>query len=289
MNQVNLFGCGSWGSKIKATLELMKIKVNVIDPIYSTSIVDSNPAYPAIIATPTNTHFDLSVELIQRGYDILIEKPIATSASQIQALIDTNTNSIIMPGHLYMYHPLLNTFKNIITELGKPKLIHFVRTNFGKYQTDIDVLHNIAFHDFSILHHLYKDIDITHVSGFDLSNQIDRCLVVGTGNNIPFQLEASWLGARRERTITFYGDQGHAIWDSDANTIEVSNFSLIPFKKETRTIKGPNIDSLQVELIHFLDCVKHRLQPSTKLIDALEIETLINQAIEISHITNPNH
>lgn len=278
---VNLFGCGYWGSKIKAALIEMGVDVNVIDPTHNKNI--PNRKWPAIIATPTNTHYDLALKLIKEGYDVLIEKPVATSHMQIMELKHAKqSKQVVMAGHLYMYNPMFAQFKSVIKELGKPKFIHCVRTNFGRYQTDTDVLHNISFHDFSIIQNLFRTINITQSIGFKLSNDtnIDRALVIGNADGVAFQIEGSWLDAKRKRTVTFYGDLGQATWDSDTDSIEVTKFTIVPFEKTTYNVlpKDKN-DTLKEELSHFIECVEHRLIPNTTLFDAMQIELLINNAI----------
>lgn len=283
IKNVNLFGGGYWGSKINTTLIDMGIKVNVIDPQLGTTVDNANPQHPAIIATPTPTHYGLALALIQRGFDILIEKPVATSFYQIMGLHQAvRPNQIVMPGHLYMFNPMLDSFKESIMECGNPKFIQFVRTNFGRYQTNTDVLHNIAFHDFSILHHLYDNIEITHSQGFDLSNNKvpDKAIVIGKADGIPFQIEASWLDAQRQRSVSFHGDSGQVVWDSDSNYIEVSNFTVNPLTRTSKILYQTTRETpLQNELIHFLQCVEDRVQPVTTLADALKIEQSINNAI----------
>lgn len=282
IKNINLIGKGYWGTKIFDTLTTMGLDVNVVDPKLGKGY--TNPAWPAIIATPTNTHFDIALDLINRGYNVLIEKPVATSVEQIMKLKQAKQpNQIVMPGHLYLYNPTFEKFKRAIKELGKPKFIHFSRTNFGRYQTDVDVLHNIAFHDFSLLHNLFDVINVTGSVGYQLSDvpNVDRALVTGTADGAKFQIDASWLDDKRTRTVTFYGEFGQAIWDSDSSTIRVTKHTIVPFKQtDIQTLSGYS-NALEKELCHFLDCVEERIQPNTTLFDAVQIELLINKAITI--------
>lgn len=289
IKNINLIGNGYWGSNINRTLIEMGIDVNVIDPAFGNNRL--NVKHPIVIATPTNTHYDIALELINQGCNVLIEKPVATTADQIMKLkYIKKPTQVVMAGHLYLYNPMFEQFKNIIKELGKPKLIHFVRNNFGRYQTDVDVLHNIAFHDFSMLHNMFQTINVTASEGFKLSNEtnIDRAIVIGTADTAKFQIEASWLDAKRERTVTFYGEHGQATWDSDADTIKVTRFTIVPFEKTTKLAASGSSNPLREELCHFLDCIEEKCQPNTTLSDAVQIELLINRAITMRNQTYRN-
>lgn len=281
---VNLIGCGYWGEKIKRSLDSMQISINIIDSKFNTSFDNLVKEWPAIVATPTETHYTVSEFLIKNNYDVLIEKPVATNEYEIQSLKNLqNQKQIIMAGHLFLYNPMLYKLKDILDDLGELKFIQCTRLNFGRYQSNIDVLHNIAFHDFTILQYLFENIVINKSIGFDLSNNktADRHLVVGTANGIPFQIDASWLSVSRQRTITLCGTKGQAVWDSDKNTIEVTYFTLVPELEKISTLIIHNVDAspLELELEHFLNCVSEKIQPNSTLDHALKIEKLINYAL----------
>lgn len=285
IKNVNLFGYGHWGHRIQETLHSMDVNVNIIDPSFVSlrgrRSAIPNPRYPAIIATPTPTHFNLATKLINEGYDVLIEKPVATNAAEIKSLQSFITNQIVMAGHLFIYNPAIEHITELLVTIGQLKFIHFERTNFGRYQTNVDVLHNIAFHDFSILHHFFKDVTVTYSNGVDLSNNAvaDRYLVIGSADNIPFQIDASWLSISRKRTVTFVGTTGQIVWDSDTNTINVGHYSLPPTSLKSYQATIDSKSALELELQHFLDCVSNRTIPRTTLDDALIIEQTINSAL----------
>lgn len=287
IDSVNLFGHGYWGSKIHDTLVKMGYKVNIIDPKYNTSFNNADPKYPAIVATQTKYHFELSKKLIEHRYDIFIEKPVADNYTDISKLIELQkSNQIIMAGHLYLYNPLLNELEKIIPSLGSLKLIEFNRLNFGRYQTETNILHNIAFHDLTILNYLFDNINVTNLFEFKLSNNkiSDRAVMLGTTATIPFKIDVSWLSHSRQRTVTIFGSKGQTIWDSDKNSIETIYFdtsnNLEVTSSNTITFKDKSI--LEIELEHFFDCVNNKTQPKTRLQDALVIEKIIQQALSLS-------
>jgi predicted dehydrogenase len=70
----------------------------------------------AFICTPDPTHYDLCVALSAAGYDILLEKPIATTLPDCLALIDvqrTHGNHIFV-AHVLRYSPFFRTLRSLL-------------------------------------------------------------------------------------------------------------------------------------------------------------------------------
>ena len=81
-----IIGVGYWGSKIAETARLLNnvtVKTfDVNDPWHNESI-DA-----AVIATPAETHNDITRILLDKHIPVLVEKPIADSFAQVQELIE---------------------------------------------------------------------------------------------------------------------------------------------------------------------------------------------------------
>ena len=57
-----------------------------------------------VIATPVKSHFDLSMQSLQSGKHVLVEKPMATNVKQVKqiAQIAREKNLIAMVGHTFL-------------------------------------------------------------------------------------------------------------------------------------------------------------------------------------------
>jgi hypothetical protein len=126
------------------------------------------------ICTPDVTHYAHARAISEKGYDILLEKPIATNLPDCLALVDvqhTYRNRIFV-AHVLRYSPFFRAVKQIIEsgELGRIRHIelqenighwHFahsyVRGNWNREATSGPILLTKSSHDLDILHWLVDD------------------------------------------------------------------------------------------------------------------------------------
>ena len=75
-----------------------------------------------VIATPVGTHYRLAKEALLAGKHVLVEKPLAASASQGEELvaIASQNDLRLMVGHIALYNPAVEMVRRIIksSELG---------------------------------------------------------------------------------------------------------------------------------------------------------------------------
>jgi hypothetical protein len=123
------------------------------------------------ICTPDPTHYSLCEAVSRRGYDILLEKPIATDLPDCLALLDveaTHGNRIFV-AHVLRYSPFFRTIKRIVDggTLGQIRNVrlsehvahwHFahsyVRGNWRRRDLSAPVILTKSSHDLDILYWL---------------------------------------------------------------------------------------------------------------------------------------
>ena len=89
-----------------------------------TDLLSSNPLpEAAIVCTPNNTHIPLSLQLINAGIPVLVEKPISTSIEDGKRLVDAAKEKDVplLVGHHRRFNPYLLSAKKSLDEkkLGK--------------------------------------------------------------------------------------------------------------------------------------------------------------------------
>jgi predicted dehydrogenase len=81
-----------------------------------------------IISTPNTEHLKNSIDAINSGCNVLIEKPISTHSTDVKKLIKHKTlnNVEILVGHHRRHNPIIKKAKEIIDngELGELKTVH---------------------------------------------------------------------------------------------------------------------------------------------------------------------
>ncbi len=118
------------------------------------------------IATPPSTHHQLARRALLAGKHVLVEKPLASSVTQAEELIEIarRVDRVLMPGHTFVYSPPVNKVRELIQsgELGDVYFITSSRMNLGLYQAD-GVISDLAPHDLSILLY-WLDRPVTHIA-----------------------------------------------------------------------------------------------------------------------------
>ena len=111
--KVWLVGAGYWGSKVKAELDTIPgvSEVEVLDIKEGKTIDDIDTLDPVILATPLWQHAEQTIELLSRGHDVYVEKPMGENAQDIERIVKVVGDRVLMVGHIFLYNPLLITLK----------------------------------------------------------------------------------------------------------------------------------------------------------------------------------
>ena len=115
----------------------------------------ADPSIDAVcIATPVGTHRRLAEEAFAAGKHVFVEKPIAGSIEDSEAIIRASERArkTLMVGHTFVYNPaVVNVRERIVRgDLGKIYYVDSQRVNLGLHQFDINVLWDLGPHDVSI-------------------------------------------------------------------------------------------------------------------------------------------
>jgi predicted dehydrogenase len=175
------------------------------------------------IATPPATHYPLARQALEAGKHVLVEKPLATSVADAEALVELagRHGLVLMPGHTFLYSPAVNKVRDLIEsgELGEIYFITSSRMNLGIYQAD-GVVSDLAPHDLSILLY-WLDRPVTTLSA-------NACTVFQSGvpeaafltlrfeDGPTANVQVSWLAPRKVRQMIVVGSKQMVIYDDTA-------------------------------------------------------------------------
>lgn len=103
----------------------------------------------AVVATPTQSHHDVAVDLLRRGVHVLVEKPIAATLEQADAMIEMARRAqvVLAVGHVERFNPVV-AYAGAHTG---PRFLEAVRS--GPYtfrSTDVGVVHDLMIHDIDL-------------------------------------------------------------------------------------------------------------------------------------------
>ena len=283
-----LVGAGYWGSKLLDNLKKFDVSAQVIDIRNGQTIADITDQSPVMLATPLWQHHEQTCELLRKGHDVYVEKPMAETLSQINEIdICIGADQLLMVGHLFVHHPQMAFIQQLMADgaIGQLTHINSRRLNWGIYQTKTDPLLSLATHDISIVQTLagtVTDINQAHSWNFSNNVQSDRVWFSGGCDQVTFDIDVSWYWPVRTRQTIIIGTQGQIIWDQDANTVTVSknlienNRALADTRPEVFSYNY-EVSPLEAELKHWVDCIKTRTQPKTNIESASAVAKVIDQ------------
>ena len=81
-----------------------------------------------VLATPTLLHVEQGLECVERGCPVLVEKPLATSASEAETLVETAERAgvPVLVGHHRRHNPLIRKAYDVVSSggIGDVRAVH---------------------------------------------------------------------------------------------------------------------------------------------------------------------
>jgi predicted dehydrogenase len=298
-------GVGYWGPNLVRNLvnndrcdllkvcEISKDRRNFIKNLYPkihttfniNEILNDNDIDAVIIATPVSTHYDLAMKVLNSNKHVLIEKPMAQTAQEVEKIeIKSSEKKLIaMVGHTFLYNPAVKYIKKLINEntLGKIRYIYSQRLNLGRIRSDVNALWNLAPHDISIIQYWLDNPEIQTIkySGESyVQKGIDDVafLNIKYKNKILANIHVSWLDPHKIRKMTIVGSKKMVVYDDISNNkvsifdkgidkmavlgenMDFDNVNTFSYDYRSGNIKIPDIkwiEPLKAEIDHFFDCI----------------------------------
>jgi predicted dehydrogenase len=228
-----------------------------------------------VIATPVPTHYELAKRALAAGKHVLVEKPPAMRAEEMDELVALaeERERVLMPGHLLLYHPGVQKVKQMIDagELGEVLCVYGNRQNLGIIRSNENALWSLGVHDLSvILYFLDEDPESALAVGRDFLTEgvedVVFCYLRFPSGKIA-HMHLSWLDPHKMRKMTVVGTEKMVVFDDMELERKVTVYEKAPWRPsdrygewQTRTgdISSPRIapdEPLKLECQAFLALV----------------------------------
>ena len=267
-------------------------------------LVDDSAVDAVAVVTPVGTHFTIAKDLLAGGKHVLLEKPLAATTAEAQELIDlAERNKLtLMVDHTFIYTGAVRKMKEIVSsgELGDLLYFDSVRINLGLFQSDINVLWDLAPHDLSIMDFLI-DRQPQAISALG-SSHIERgveniaYLVMLFPDEFIAHFHFNWLAPVKIRRTMIAGSSKMILYDDieptekvrvydkgvTANRVgdrEIDYQTLVSYR--TGDVWAPKLDSteaLRYVVAEFLDSIREGRQPLTDGYAGLRVVRLLEAA-----------
>lgn len=225
------------------------------------------------ICVPTQFHKDTALQVLETGTAALIEKPICSSVSEAEFLIEHAPKGVVTGvGHIERFNPIIPEIAKIVE---KPHYVSIHRHNPASARiTGTPVVEDLMIHDIDIVFNeiIKGDYSLTACGDNDVM------AVLINNNSIPVYLSASRKASKKLRTImvetedlTVEGDfMTQEIYIYRKGGVYQTDGARYVQENVVEKVMVPKVEPLKLELQTFLDCVKNKKEFPITLEQATE-------------------
>src|SRR5438093_549055 len=274
-----------------AIYEVDLARPNAIAKKYGTTATKSLDEFAelvdaASVATPTNTHHEIALRLLEQGKHLLVEKPITENPQHATELVELAARNrlVLQVGHVERFNPVLRALEARLTH---PRFIEAHRLSpYRNRSTDIGVVLDLMIHDLEIILHLVRspvqNVDAIGVPvlsrGEDIANARirfeDGCVA---------NVTSSRISPERMRKIRVFQEDAYLSLDYEKQSGEI-------YRRESGKITRDKVpiereEPLKQQLVSFIECASTGRQPR---VSGFQATAALELAVEITKRVGSN-
>jgi predicted dehydrogenase len=266
---------------------------------YSEVIAD--PAIDAVlIATPVSSHCSLALAALNAGKHVFVEKPLSATVAEAAQLVEEagKRGKVLMVDHVFVYTPAIRRIRKLIDEgtIGQLYYYDSVRINLGLFQTDVNVIWDLAVHDLSIMDYIVDErpraisvVAAAHVPGRPENIAYLTCffesgLIAHVHVNwlAPVKVRQTLLGGSKKMIVydDLEPDEKVKIYDRGVDPNDDAN-PMVQLGYRLGDMWAPRLDrteALSTSIGHFVECIRNGSTPITDGRCGLRVVQLLDAA-----------
>jgi UDP-N-acetylglucosamine 3-dehydrogenase len=220
-----------------------------------------------IVAAPTHLHHKISLDLIDAGVSLLVEKPIATTVEQGREIVTAAARAgvTLMVGHVERFNPAVQAVKQAV---AGEEILSIGITRVGPFpprMSDVGVVIDLAVHDIDLIR-WFTESEIAEVQPQISSVIAERediaLLQFRTANGVLAHINTNWLTPFKARTVQVATRDKYVMADLLTRTVT----ECFGFQKDgsygMRHLSVGHTEPLRAELSAFVDAVRHGKTPA---------------------------
>jgi len=267
---------------------------------YREMVEKAQPDLVAVVV-PTHLHFEVASYMLDRGINVLLEKPMASNSEEALALIQLAQmrNAKLAIGHVERFNPAVIEVKRRLAagELGQVFHLHARRLGpFPPRIRDVGVTLDLATHDIDVMRYL-ADAEVEHVYAETQrrihSTHEDLLLgVLRFTNQAIGVLDVNWLTPTKVRELSITGEKGMYLvnyltqdvyfYENDYTTTTWDALrSLTGVSEGTMTrLKIQKAEPLRLEYEDVMTAIQQDALPTVTGEDGLAVLKVVSQLAE---------
>lgn len=237
----------------------------------------------AVVALPTDLHKDYAGHLMAEGVHVLVEKPLAGSVEEAQALVDAaEANGVVlMVGHVEQFNPAVVELQRWLDDV-----VHVDATRVGPYSSRVQegVVFDLMIHDLDIVRRIVGSplLDVHATARRTRSATEDlACALLRFANGVTANLTASRISQDKVRQLEIVQATNTVSVDLLQPRVMIRRMSESEFLvapdaryRQSGVVEIPYLEAwgepLLHEVRHFFSCVRTGEPPRVSGLDGLE-------------------
>jgi len=226
------------------------------------------------IVTPTETHCEIACAFLEKGVNVLVEKPFAKTLDEADLMIAAaeKSGAKLMVGHLERFNPAMVALR---PHVDNPLYFEIHRVSpFPNRSLDVDVVLDVMIHDLDAIQWMVgQNVKVSEIRAVGIpviSDKVDAANArIEFENGAVANITASRIGTEKIRKTRFYQTNSYVVLDYGTKFASVT--SLAPnaihplLGISVNRLEIVDVEPLRAEIEAFLDCI---INDKTPLITA---------------------
>jgi predicted dehydrogenase len=264
--------------------------------------LDWSPDF-VIVATPTHLHCDQALDIVRRGIDVFIEKPLCHTNDRLFDLANESEKRrlVSLVGCNMRFHPGPAKIKELLLQRQLGKIL-FARIHVGSYlpawRPGTDYRENYAanpetgggcildcVHEIDLARWYLGEVQDVfclagHFSVLEISTEDIAVLLCHHSSGAISEIHLDYVQRTYERGCQIVGEKGSIFWDFNGKQVRWYDGDTARWTQFTQPQHWEVNQMYLDEMQHFLDCVRNRRQSLLPISEAVAVMQIVFAAKE---------
>ena len=299
-------GTGGWGKNHTRILSELGVLVAICDANLEKSkeygekysvnyyqsldeLLKSEEFDGAFVVTPTSTHTEIAMRLLELKKHVFVEKPMTYKSEDGEKLAKlAEKNKVILTcGYIERFNPAVNIVKKMVNEkkYGELVMLEFHRENrMPLHIKDVGIIYDTSVHDIDTANWLFNEMpQVVFARAGKIRHEREDFanIMLGYKNDKVAIISSNWITPKKVRKFTAVCTE--AIISSDFISQEI----IIEKDEKIEKIENEKQEPLMREIQNFLDAIKDKTKHVVKSQEAVNVTKIAEAALLSSQKGTP--